>query len=380
MPLAIAPPATPSRWDELRTAAVEVYTLLNDWLINSSRVKLIEKVNFYQMLGSLISAGVPPTEGVALLIRQTENKKLQRVLQDIYQLMQEGDSLATAMRQNDDVFAPATCSVVAAGEQSGRLDQVLKELADQSERLYRLQKKMGSIMLYPVILLGVVVLLVVIMMVVIVPRLLTLFDSAEALPWPTRFLISTSQFFQHSWGWLLLLVVALWVVWWRWRRTRIGSLLWDKLRLHLPLLGPLLRDMTLTRVSRLFSFLLASGIPIVEALRMVAHAAESEQYTQRLLIATRDITKGITLTENLTGQEHYFPQMFVHMVEVGEKTANIEGMMRRISVFYEERTERRIASIAKILEPAIMIVLACITLFMIAAVYLPILQLSDQVL
>ena len=184
-----------------------LYTSLNEWLISLTPIKSEEILLFFQLLAAVLNAGISVDAALELLEAQTPNERLRLVIHTMRELIMEGESLAGAMRRNDDVFDEATCSIIDAGEKSGKLNEVLKELVGQYERMNTIRKKVKGVLTYPVIVLIVMALLTVVVMVFVVPKLIELFGSAESLPLPTRILIAGSDLFITNW-WLLILILV----------------------------------------------------------------------------------------------------------------------------------------------------------------------------
>ncbi len=358
---------------------INVFTLANDWVIEQSPVKLQEKLLFFQLLGAIVQSGISIPEALRMLELQTANQKMKRVISDIHNSIEGGASLAGAMRQNDDIFDRATCSIVEAGEKSGKLNEVLKELVSQYERMNSIQKKVKSVMTYPMIVIVVMILLAVIVVVFVVPKLIELFGDVESLPLPTRILVFLSDLVLKQWPLLIGGLVSVITAFTFWKKSRVGQLQWARLLLSFPIVGGILKGMILSRVTRIFGFLIASGVPIVEGLKITSSIAGNHIYEEKLLLTAEDLSKGIPIAENLADSENLFPQMLISMISIGEKTASLEGIMIKIADFYEDELERKIGTIAKLMEPVILAFIAVGAVFMILAIYLPILQMNDQI-
>ncbi len=357
---------------------VSVFTLANDWVIEQSPVKLQEKLLFFQLLGAIVQSGISIPEALRMLEGQTANQKMKRVISDIHNSIEGGTSLAGAMRQNNDIFDRATCSIVEAGEKSGKLNEVLKELVLQYERMNSIQKKVKAVMTYPVIVIVVMVLLAVVVVVFVVPKLIELFGDIESLPLPTRILVFLSDLVLKQWPLLIGGLVGVITAFTLWKKSRVGQLQWAQLLLMFPIVGGILKGMILSRVTRIFGFLIASGVPIVEGLKITSSIAGNHIYEEKLLLTAEDLSKGIPIAENLADSEHLFPQMLISMIAIGEKTASLEGIMSKIADFYEGELERKIEMISKLMEPIILAFIAVGAVFMILAIYLPILKMNDQ--
>ena len=357
-----------------------IFNSINDWIIDLSTVPLQEKLLFFQLLGAMVNAGLPILECLTLLHDQTKHAKMKIVIKEIKTLIESGESLAQAMRANDDVFDDATCSVIEAGEKSGKLNEILKELVDQYEQLNSLSKKMKAAMTYPVVVITVMILLTIVILVFVVPKLEELFGGAANLPLPTRILIGTSDFVLNQSFLFLSFIIASVASFLTWKKSKVGKKQWGRFLLVIPLVGDILQKMILTRISRIFGFLMTSGVPIVESLKIASHIAENDLYQEKLLLVADDLTKGISIAENLSDDEDLFPKMLVNMMAIGEKTASLDTVMSKAADFYKDELERKIEALSKIMEPIILAFIAFGAVFMILAIYLPILKMNDQIL
>ncbi len=358
----------------------EFYDFVNEWVIDNSPVSLEEKLNFFQLLGSMNHAGISILESLKILEGQTKNVKLQRIIRDIHDLIEDGESFADALRQNSDLFDEATCAVIEAGEKSGKLNEVIKELVEQYEQLAGASKKLKAVMLYPMIVIVVMVILSVVVVVFVIPKLAELFGGAANLPLPTKVLLIMSDIVIQKW-WLLLIGIFGFVgsfLWWK--KTKNGHKAWSRFLISIPIVGSLLKLMILSRVTRIFGFLIASGVPIVRSLRIAADVAENPVYQEKLLLTSDDLTKGIPIAENLADDEKLFPTMLVSMIAIGEKTASLEKIMGKIANFYSDEFNNKIGNLSKIMEPVIMFIVAGGALFMILAIFLPIMQMNDHMM
>ncbi len=362
------------------TNELSIFKQVDEYLINMGGIKLEEKLLFFQLLASMIGAGLPIIDALNLLINQTKNKKFQRVITDMREQIEKGESLASSMRYNDDVFDEATCSVVEAGEKSGKLNAILKELVAQYEQISGLSKKIKAIMMYPVIVIVFMNLLTIVVLVFVVPKLEELFGGAANLPLPTRILINGSDFVLSYWYFLLAGIISAGGSFLYWKNSKTGSRQWSSLVIYTPIFGDILSKMILTRVSRIFGFLISAGVPVVESLKIASHIAENPVYQDKLLLAADDLTKGISIAENLSDDERLFPSMLVNMMAIGEKTASLDQVMAKAADYYNEELNRKIGGMSQMMEPIILSIIACGAVFMILAIYLPILQMNDKVI
>ncbi len=360
--------------------ALDLFRYINDWLIDQSKIKLEDKLIFFRLLGACVNAGVSIPEALMMIKDQTKNQKLQRVIQNLFDLIEDGENLANAMRRNSDIFDEISSSIIAAGEKSGKLSAVISELVQQYERIDRIQKKVKSVMTYPIIVISIIILLTAVVLIFIVPKLIEIFGSIENLPLPTRILQGMSNFVIHKWEILLILIVVVLSSFMYWKKSRIGKRQWANFILHTPVISPIIKGMVISRITRVFGFLITSGVPIIDGLKITAATANNPLYEEKLLLASDDLTKGITIAENISDNEKMFPKMLVNMVSVGEKTASLEVIMSKIADFYEEEIDRKIGTLSKAIEPIILIFIALAAVFFIMAIYLPILKINDAII
>lgn len=379
--LDIADEKAPEKVVKVKARSItNLYEQVNLWVVNLSGIKLEEKLLFFQLLGAMINAGLPILDALNLLKNQTKNAKMKLVIGDMQQKIEEGESLAASMRVNEDVFDEATCSVIEAGEKSGKLNEIMKELVAQYEQLNTLTKKFKSVMTYPVIVIVFMALLTVVVLIFVVPKLEELFGGSDQLPLPTQILINGSDFMLNYWIYLIIGLVTTFFAFKKWTQTRSGAKTWNTIVLKSPVFGSIIQNMILTRVTRIFGFLITAGVPVVESLKIASHIAENELYQEKLLLAADDLTKGISIAENLSDDEKLFPKMLVNMMAIGEKTASLDSVMGKAADFYNDELERKIGGLSKMMEPVIMSIIAAGAVFMILAIYLPILQMNDKVL
>lgn len=360
--------------------AQSIFDLINDYLIEVSSVPLKDKLLFFQLLSAMISAGLPIIEGLQLLANQMKNPKLKLVILSLITSVEEGNSLAQSMRENGDVFDEATAAVVEAGEKSGKLNDVMKELVDQNEQLDAIAKKIKGVMLYPLIVIIVMVVLSVIVLIFVIPKLVEIFGGADNLPLPTRVMIFMSDLMRDQWMFILFVVIAVILGFNLWKKSPTGARQWGVLLVSSPVIGGLLQGMILNRVTRIFGFLIASGVPVVEALKITSHIAENDLYKEKLLLAADDLTKGISIAENLSDDERLFPPMLINMISIGEKSASLDTIMIKAADFYRSELERKVENLSKIMEPVILAFMAIGAVFLILAIYLPITQMNDQII
>ena len=358
----------------------DVFDNLNKWVITHSPVPLSDKLLFFELFAAVVNAGIPISEALQLLQNQINNEHLKIIVKDIHRRIRDGESLAEAMFAQGDVFDDATCSIIHAGEKSGKLTEVLKELVSQYEQMSTIKKKVKSVMMYPIIIIVVMVLLSVVVLVFVVPKLLELFQDASNLPLPTRMLIAGNEMLTQHWLAIIVTVSVTLGSFFFWKSTKSGSYIWSDLMLSTPVIGDFIRRIVLSRFSRIFSFLISSGVPIIEGLKISAHATGNPVYQKKLLLTAKDLAKGIEISENFADDERLFPKMLVSMINIRKKTASLGPVLEKIADYYDEELNRKISTISKLMEPVILMIMAAGAVFLILAIYLPILQMNDKVI
>jgi len=358
----------------------EYYNTINEWLIEHSPVRLEEKLHFFQLMGSMHNAGISINESLQTLEKQVENLKLKRVIKDMNELIESGENLANAMRQNDDIFDESTCSVIEAGEKSGKLNEVVKELTNQYTLMDNVNKKIKSVMLYPLMVILVMILASFVVLKWVIPKLVTIFAGQANLPLPTRILMYMSDIVINRihvliLGFAVFVLLTIYI-----KKNKTAHKIWQNLVLVIPIIGNIVKLSILARVTRIFGFLISAGVPIVKSLRISADVAKNAVYRDKLLLASDDLTKGIPIAENLSDNEKLFPLMLVNMISIGEKTASLEKIMQKVANFYNEEFSRKIKNLSTIMEPIILIVIAAGALFIILAIFIPIINMNDAIM
>lgn len=347
------------------------------WLKWLQRVKQDEVVNFTRQLSTMITAGLPMTEGLSILELQS-SVGMAGVVGEVLRDVEGGASLADALAKQKKVFSEVYVALVRAGETAGVLDQVLKRLADTMEKQREFRNKTKGALIYPAIVLTGMVVVGIVMMVFVVPRLTVMYaDFGAALPLPTRILMTVSGVMAR-WWWLLA-VAAAWIVggFKAWSKTAVGAVQVDRIMFRIPIVGPLRRELLFTEFSRTLSLLTASGISILEGLRIVAAAVGSPIYQAKIKQAAVQVEKGFPLAATLAADEA-FPALLSQMISVGEETGKLDEVLGKLAGYFEGEAETKIRGLTAALEPIIMILLGVGVGFLIVAVIMPIYNLTSK--
>jgi type IV pilus assembly protein PilC len=343
------------------------------------RIPAKEKVLFSRQLATLINSGLPISQSLAALLEQTQNKTFRGVIADIHQSVEGGSSLAAALKRHPDHFSPVYVSLVEAGEQSGTLDKTLLRLATQQEKDQQVNSKIRSAMIYPLIVLLVIIGVLVLMLVRVVPQVTSVYDDLnKPVPAITQMLLALSSFITHFW-WLVLLAFAGGAWWLRhYARTPVGRHTFDRLKLRAPLVSALARKMYMARFTRTMGTLVGSGVPLLDALAIVKGAVNNSVVEVEIVKAANEVRGGAALSTPLS-ESPEFPILVSQMVRIGEQTGNLDEMMTKLAVYFEDEVDEMVKNLSTLIEPIMMIVLGVLVGGMIAAVLGPIYGLIGQI-
>ncbi len=357
---------------------IDTYKRLDDWMKSMTKIKMKEKMTFFQLLSVTLNAGVPLIKALRTIAGEIKNVRLRKVTLGLASRVEKGKKLSKAMEDFPKVFSGSQTGMVHAGEVSGKLNEIFEKINHETEKNTKLNSRIKGAMIYPIVVLAILGLVISLMMIVVVPRIGKVFtDAGMELPATTQGLIDFSSFMQNYWFFMLLLlggiVFAIKVI----KRTPLGKWYWDIMLLHLPVFGKLFRMIAIAKFARTLSALISSGVSIVKALQIDADAVGNEVYKKRILIAADDVAKGIPLGENLSGNDKLFPSLIVSMVAVGEQSAELAGVMDKIADYYDNEIEVMTQSISKLMEPIILVILGASVGLLVMAIMQPIMSLTD---
>lgn len=348
-------------------------------LPGSTGVKLKDLVQFSRQFATMIDAGLPLVQGLAILADQSENPAFKTVLTDVRNEVESGKTFADALGKHPKVFDPLFVNLVSAGEVGGVLDTIMQRLAQHLEKSAKLRRQIKGAMIYPSLVLTAGVLIGVAMLLFVIPVFEAMFaDFNAALPAPTQFVVDLSKSFQSTWYIFLIAVIAIYVGWVSVRKNVKGREVTDRIFLQLPVFGDLIRKIAVARFTRTMGTMLSSGVPILDALDIVAKSAGNAVIAKALLYTRKRISEGKTLAEPLA-ESKVFPGMVVQMISVGEATGAMDTMLSKIADFYEEEVDVAVTALTSLLEPFIMIFVAGLLGGLVITMYLPIFSLAGAI-
>jgi len=345
----------------------------------SRGISSTELAVFTRQLATLVGSGMPLEETLEAVGKQTENPRMQGTIVAVRSRIKEGHSLAEAFADFPIIFPELYRSTVAAGEQTGHLDVVLSRLADYTENRQMLIQSISQALIYPAVLTFTALAVVILLLGYVVPQVVQVFtDLGQTLPWLTRALIATSDVVR-GYGWLMALsiVVAVFV----WRRALQNEAIkysYHAWLLKLPLVARLVRGVNTARFARTFSILTASGVPVLEGLRISANVMGNLPMRKAVLEASLRVREGSTVQKALEVSD-CFPPLVLHLIGSGESSGKLEDMLERAAQNQERDLENRISMLMKIFEPALILVMGVVVLVIVLAILLPIFDLNQLV-
>lgn len=345
----------------------------------SNRITTKDRVVFSRQLATLIGAGLPLSQSLHTVVEQTENTKMKSVAQDILVSVEGGKALAEAFSKHPDVFDSVFISLVEAGETSGTLDKALERIAAQQEKDAEMMSKIRGAMIYPAIVLTVILGVMIFMLFTIVPQVEKLYDDLhQQLPLISQIMVGTAAFLMQYW-WAVIIVLGTAIYFGiRYLKTDDGKRAMDVLKLNMPLIGPLFRKLYMARFSRTGATLLATGVPMIDALEICARSVNNSYVGEAILRAADKVKNGKGLAESLENED-YILKLAPQMIGIGEKSGRVDEMMAKTATVYENELDATIRAISTVIEPVLMVVLAVVAGGMIAAILLPIYQLVGNI-
>jgi type IV pilus assembly protein PilC len=334
---------------------------------------------FTRQFSVMIDAGLPLVQGLDIIGSQAENLAFRKVLLDVKTRVEGGATFADSLAQHPKAFDELFVQLVRAGEIGGILDTILQRLGAYIEKNEKLKRRVKGAMVYPIIVLSVAVLVLVVLVGYVVPVFEKMFkDFGGAMPAPTQFLIDLSYGFRSRWYLYLGLPAAAIVGFRAALRTDKGRRTWDALVLKLPVFGPVVRKVAVARFTRTMGTMLSSGVPILDALEIVAKAAGNKTVESAILYTRAKISEGKNVAGPLA-ETKVFPPMVVQMIGVGEATGAMDAMLNKIADFYDDEVDVAIAALTSMIEPLLMVFLGSTVGFFMIAMYLPIFSMAGTI-
>ncbi len=335
---------------------------------------------FTRQLATLIDAGLPLLRGLRVLEKQERNPSLKETIQKISVSVEGGSTFSEALAQHPKIFNRLFVSMVKAGEMGGVLEVVLLRLAEFMEKAQKIKGKVIAGMFYPVAVLVVAVVIMAILMVVVIPKFKDIFSdlAGKDLPGFTVFVLSVSETVQHNFLQTCGVIFAIFVVFRLLVKTKTGRLLFDKFKLFVPVFGPVISKVAISRFTRTLGTLVSSGVPILQSLNIVQETSGNVVVANAVHSVHENVKEGENITTPLESSK-IFPPMVISMVDVGEQTGALPEMLMKIADNYDEEVDNAVAAMTSLLEPIMIIFLAVIVGSIVIAMFMPLISLMDGI-
>ncbi|MCK8045819.1 type II secretion system F family protein [Shewanella sp. 1CM18E] len=335
------------------------------------KVALDELQIFTRQMYSLTRSGIPILRAIAGLSETTHSQRMKEALDDISEQLTSGRPLSSAMNQHPDVFDALFVSMVHVGENTGKLEDAFIQLSGYIEREQETRRRIKAAMRYPIFVLIAIAIAMVILNIMVIPKFAEMFSRFGAeLPWATKLLINTSNVFVNYWPAMIVVLVASFVGIRYWHSTEKGEKQWDKWKLNIPAVGSIIERSTLSRYCRSFSMMLSAGVPMTQALSLVADAVDNAYMHDRIVGMRRGIESGESMLR-VSNNSHLFTPLVLQMVAVGEETGQIDQLLNDAADFYEGEVDYDLKNLTAKLEPILIGFVACIVLILALGIYLP---------
>lgn len=379
------------------TSVTEVESRLKQLQITPSKVKKKSKeininipfltrvghktlVVFTRQLATMIDAGLPLVQCLELLSQQEPDRNFQKVIISVKSSVEAGSTFAEALKKHPKVFDELYCNLVAAGEMGGILDTILNRLAAYAEKAMKLRSRIKSALKYPIVVFFVAIGITILMLVKVIPTFAGMFKSMgkRELPAITQAVMDASNFTIANLHWILLGLTGL-IIGFIWlRRWEPGRRVLDRISLHVPIFGDLIRKAAVAKFTRTLGTLVASGVPILDALDIVAKTSGNKVVEEGIIYTREKIAEGKSIAGPLAEMK-VFPHMVVQMIAVGESTGAMDVMLGKIADFYDDEVDQSVEALTSLIEPLIMVVLGGLIGFLLLAMYMPIFNMADNI-
>jgi len=343
-------------------------------ILSSRSVSSKDKALFSRSLAATIEAGVPLLKAFTIVAQETNNYYLQRVSLDIVERLEQGEKLSTALAKTPKIFDEVYIYSISAAEASGKLEEVLKDLADRQEKEYEFESALKSAVAYPVFVLCALIVVTIFLTALVMPKVQVIMLNANiAVPAVTKLLLNVSSFVGNYYYILIVAILGL-VLWFRmFFHTSSGKMFLSRLVISLPIIRDMYINVYMARFAKTFQMLLGSGVPYLKTIALVAKVMDNLVIQRILAKVIEQVERGVPMSVPLS-QSHVFPPLVCQMIAVGEQTGKLEDVMGSLAELFENQSERNINLITSLLEPILLVVVAIAIGLVIFAVVIPIYQ------
>ena len=340
------------------------------------KVSVRERSVFTRSLATMIASGLPMVRSLTMLREQDKNNYLSVILEDVVKRLEEGEALSSCLARYPTAFNQVYISSIRAAEVSGKLEEILKDLADQNEKEYKLISAVKGAVTYPILIIIFMIFAGAILMTIVVPKFATLFaDASVKLPLATKILISTSTFLSKFWYIILLVLIAVFI-WLRYYlKSQNGQAFLSRLILATPFFREFFTDVYMARFSHTLGMLVGAGVPIVEGVQIVSTVINNTIIEDTLKKVSHQLERGIAMSTPISEAKE-FPPIVYQMIEVGEQTGKLDETMNSLSTYFEEETSSKVKALSSVIEPLLIVIVGIGVGIMVFAIVVPIYQIS----
>ena len=344
----------------------------------SKKVDIQELVMFSRQMFSLTKAGLPLTRAIKGLMDTSSSKPLKLALDSVYSDLNAGTNLATAFSRHPHIFSELYVSLIHVGENSGRLEESFSQISQYLELEQETSQRIKSATRYPIVVLSMIVGALFVINIFVIPQFAKMFTAFNAgeLPWATRMLINTSQFFVSFWPHMLIGLILLYVFIGQYRNTEQGALFWDRRKLKMPIFGSIIYRSLLARFSRSFSMMSRSGMPLITSLNIIGRVVDNSWVAKHIIDMRNGVERGESISLVATRTEMFSP-LILQMISVGEETGQLDDMLEEVADFYESQVDYDLKRISDYIEPVLIVFIGVIVLILALGVYLPMWDLAS---
>jgi len=353
--------------------------------LGSKEIVIFSKLNlkvvyiFCEQFGAILRSGVPMTRGLDMMVTQTENKELKKILADVNEKVRSGTSMAESFKAHSKRFPAIFISMIEAGEASGTLDKSFRRMGEMFKKDSKQAAKIKGAMIYPIALAVVCIVVIWYLLKEVVPSFQRMFeDAGQDLPGVTKALVSMSEFVQKYTGLLIAGIVLIAIAFYMVLRTENGRLGFDKFKTKIPMVGKLYAKILASRFTRTLSTLFASGVSLTDSMDITSHSMINKFVEDQLTGATSKIKQGVPLSEALSTAA-VFPIMVPQMVRVGEESGTLDDLLTKVAEYYEEESEQAISQLMAMMEPLLIVVMGGMVLFVVLAIMAPMFSMGNLV-
>ena len=359
------------------------FTRINDWFVDHSRVPLQEKSYFFHLLAVMVDAGIPVAQSLKILALRTSNERFRRVINTVLFTVIQGKKLSEAMARFPDVFGEMEIGVVRAGEAAGNLEKMLFRVSEQLEKTHELQMKITTASIYPIAVLLVLIAVSVGMLMFVIPSLIGILREGglkdSDFPWATQVLLAVSNFLAYYW-WVGAMVILILVLLFRvYVSSDNGRLRWDLFKLRMPVLGTLLRRIYVLRFVSTLGILIEAGLPVVNALTIIAMSLKSEIYRLKIWELISSVQQGQKISAGLSDAPFLFPETVTQMLAVAEQSASMGSISQKIGVQYDREIDNALKRLTSLFEPIMIVMVGVVVAILALAILTPVFKLTQLV-